>query len=176
MKKSLLGLLILLSAINLFAQETSNKYWEKEKDVNGKLITYYFVKTDEQLMNNLSGFITKVTGVNNPYLMPNNNTIKQQMVSLGYIANNYPNMYKKMFESLGSNKQENSEELWKDFKYCFWGFSGATNKAGMFVLVNRANEKVYISCTMYMDKGLTWLYTNETLSLMENLLAKQSMR
>ena len=68
MKKKIFFLFIsMFLPIFLFAKDESTMYWEKEIDVDGQLMTYYFMKTDEQLSNNLEHFIEILTGINNSF-------------------------------------------------------------------------------------------------------------
>ncbi len=163
MKKIILLFLLALSTVSLFAKDDSTMYWENEIDNDGQLITYYLLKTDEQLNNNLENFIKTITGINNPYLMPNINTIKKQMVSEEYLKKNYP----KIYESIKSDDSENSKKInWDDYKYCFYGQS-LNNSSGIFFLAKRFEEKIYFSLTLYTYNGLNWSYTNQSLDLFE---------
>ena len=138
-------------------------YWENEIDNEGQLITYYLLKTDEQLNNNLENFIKTLTGINNPYLMPNLNTIKKQMVSEEYVKKNYP----KIYESMKSDNNQNSKKIdWDDYKYCFCGQT-LSNNSGFFFLLKRIEDKLYFSFTSYTYGGLNWTYTNQSLDLYE---------
>ena len=166
MKKYFLLIIFSLFTVSVFAKDESTMYWENEIDNDGQLITYYLLKTDEQLNYNLEDFIKTISGINNSYLMPNINTIKKQMVSEEYLEKNYPKIYK----SMNSDNPENSKKInWDDYKYCFYG-QALSNDSGLFFLAKRIEEKIYFSLTIYTYNGLNWSYTNQSLDLLESSL------
>ena len=166
MKKYFLVFILTLFTVSLFAKDESTMYWENEIDNDGQLITYYLLKTDEQLNYNLENFIKTLTGINNSYLMPNMNTIKKQMVSEEYLKKNYPKIYK----SMKSDNDNNTKKInWDDYKYCFYGQS-LSNNSGIFFLLKRIEDKIYFSLTSYTYGGLNWNYTNQSLDLFEESL------
>ena len=167
-KKYLILFISLLFPILLFAKDESTMYWEKEIDVDGQLMTYYFMKTDEQLSNNLENLIETLTGINNSYLKPNINTIKKQMVSADFLEKKYPNIYRLWIEpNIADDSSENTIDL-EDYKYCFFG-QPLDNTSGVFFLFKKSEEKVYFSLTVYMYGGLEWYYTNQALDLFETV-------
>lgn len=88
MKKILIGLVLFLCTFSLFAQETDNTYWHKEIDVDGKLITYYFCKTDAQFDNTFKDIVKDKLGIVS-YQEPNWNYIKSGLVSIEYIKKEF---------------------------------------------------------------------------------------
>ena len=160
---SLFIILSVLLSFTIFAKDESNMFWEKEIDSDGQLFTYYCFKTDEQLLNNLEKLTKTITGISNPLLLPNINSMKTQMVSAEYIQNNYPKIY-----NLMTNQNSNSSKIeWEDYKYCFLG-QALNNEEGVLFLVKKINEKVYFSVTLYSNRGLNWIYTNQFLEIYEN--------
>ena len=158
MKKLLMALVLSLMVVGIFAQETDNTYWYREIDVNGKLITYYFCKTDAQFDNTFKDIVKDKLGIVS-YQEPNWNSIKDSLVSVEYIKNNYPKFYK----SIADNNIVN----WDNYKYC-WCIQ---NIYGMYFINvgKRVNGTVYMSLsTMY--GYYQWTYTLETLEAFESLL------
>ena len=160
-----LFLCIFALLFSLSAEETSKSYWEKEIDVDGQLMTYYFTKTDEGLEDNILYFIKSISGITNQFLLPNTVTMRKQMVSEEYLEKNFPNLYKTMF-----HLERNDTGLdWSEYNYCFSGMS-LSSRETMFVLFKKLNDKIYFSLTVTEDGGFKWLYTNQTLEIMDKLL------
>ena len=158
MKKLLMGLVLGLMVVGIFAQETDNTYWYREIDVNGKLITYYFCKTDAQFDNTFKDIVKDQLGIVS-YQEPNWNSIKSELISIEYIKKNFPKLYK----SIADNNIVN----WDNYKYC-WCIQ---NIYGMYFINvgKRVNGTVYMSLsTMY--GYYQWTYTLETLEAFESLL------
>ena len=172
-KKIFFSFISMFLPIFLFAKDESTMYWEKEIDVDGQLMTYYFMKTDEQLSNNLENFIEILTGINNSYLKPNFNTIKKQMFSVELLEKKYPNIYRLWIEPNISNDSSENAIDWENFKYCFSG-QPLNNNSGAFFLFKKIEEKVYFSLTVYMYGGLEWYCTNQTLDLLETVAESNS--
>ena len=158
MKKLLMALVLSLMVVGIFAQETDNTYWYREIDVNGKLITYYFCKTDAQFDNTFKDIVKDQLGIVS-YQEPNWNSIKSELISIEYIKKNFPKLYK----SIADNNIVN----WDNYKYC-WCIQ---NIYGMYFINvgKRVNGTVYMSLsTMY--GYYQWTYTLETLEAFEGLL------
>ena len=158
MKKLLMALVLSLMVVGIFAQETDNTYWYREIDVNGKLITYYFCKTDAQFDNTFKDIVKDQLGIVS-YQEPNWNSIKSELISIEYIKKNFPKLYK----SIADNNIVN----WDNYKYC-WCIQ---NIYGMYFINvgKRVNGTVYMSLsTMY--GYYQWTYTLETLEAFESLL------
>ena len=158
MKKLLMALVLSLMVVGIFAQETDNTYWYREIDVNGKLITYYFFKTDAQFDNTFKDIVKDQLGIVS-YQEPNWNSIKSELISIEYIKKNFPKLYK----SIADNNIVN----WDNYKYC-WCIQ---NIYGVYFINvgKRVNGTVYMSLsTMY--GYYQWTYTLETLEAFESLL------
>ena len=158
MKKLLMALVLSLMVVGIFAQETDNTYWYREIDVNGKLITYYFCKTDAQFDNTFKDIVKDQLGIVS-YQEPNWNSIKSELISIEYIKKNFPKLYK----SIADNNIVN----WDNYKYC-WCIQ---NICGVYFINvgKRVNGTVYMSLsTMY--GYYQWTYTLETLEAFESLL------
>ena len=76
MKKILIGLILFLCTFSLFAQETDNTYWYREIDEGGRLLTYYFCKTDAQFDNTFKDIVKDQLGIKYSSQEPNWNSIK----------------------------------------------------------------------------------------------------
>lgn len=158
MKKILIGLVLFLCTFSLFAQETDNTYWHKEIDVDGKLITYYFCKTDAQFDNTFKDIVKDKLGITYSFREPNWNYIKDSLVSGEYIKKNFPKSYKSMTDNTIN---------WDNYKYCWW----IQNVDGMYFINvgKRINGTVYMSLSA-MYEYYQWAYTLETLELFESVL------
>lgn len=161
MKKMFILLYVLfLASFSVFAQETDNTYWCKEIDVNGRLLTYYFCKTDAQFDNTFKDIVKDKLGITYSFREPNWNSIKDSLVSGEYIKKNYPKFYKFMTDYNNIVNLDN-------YKYYWW----ILNVDGMY-LVNVAKM---INGTMYMSISAMygyyqWTYTLEALELFESVL------
>ena len=165
MKKILMVLVLFLCTFSLFAQETDNTYWYREIDVNGKLITYYFCKTDAQFDNTFKDIVKDQLGIVS-YQEPNWNSIKSELISIEYIKKNFPKLYKSIADNNIVN-WDNNIVNWDNYKYC-WCIQ---NIYGMYFINvgKRVNGTVYMSLsTMY--GYYQWTYTLETLEAFESLL------
>ena len=153
MKKILMALVLSLCTFSLFAQETDNTYWYEEIDVGGRL---YFCKTDAQFDNTFKDIVKDKLGIVS-YQEPNWNSIKDSLVSVEYIKNNYPKFYK----SIADNNIVNLD----NYKY-YWCIQ---NVDGMYLVsvAKRINGTVYISLSA-MYGHYHWAYTLETLELFES--------
>ena len=158
MKKILMGLVLFLCTFSFFAQETDNTYWYKEIDVDGKLLTYYFCKTDAQFDNTFKDIVKDQLGIVS-YHEPNWNSIKSEFVSKEYIKKNFPKIYKSI--------TDNNTINWDNYKYC-WCIQ---NICGMYFInvTKRINGTVYMSLSA-MYGYYQWAYTLETLEAFESLL------
>ena len=157
--KKILGIILFLCTFSLFAQETDNTYWYKEIDVDGRLLTYYFCKTDAQFDNTFKDIVKEQLGITYSSREPNWNSIKSEFVSKEYIKKNFPKIHK----SIADNNTIN----WDNYKYC-WCIQ---NICGMYFIsvAKRINGTVYMSLsTMY--GYYQWAYTLETLEAFESLL------
>ena len=163
MKKLFCICILTVLSLSLFANDDSKMYWEKEIDRDGQLITYYLLKTDAQLSNNLEEFIRTITGIRLVSHMPNINTIRKQMVSEEYIEKKYPKLYKYLE---GNNSDDSNKIEWDEYKYCFFG-QPLTNESGLLLLARRLDDKIYFSIAVYTYGGLDWYYTNQSLDLFE---------
>lgn len=159
MKKILIGLVLFLCTFSLFAQETDNTYWHKEIDVDGRLLTYYFCKTDAQFDNTFKYIVKDKLGITYSFREPNWNYIKDSLVSGEYIKKNFPKSYKSI--------TDNNTINWDNYKYCWC----ITDTCGMpFINVaTRINGTVYMSLSV-MHGYYQWVYTLETLELFESVL------
>ena len=159
MKKILMGLALFLCTFSLFAQETDNTYWCKEIDVDGRLLTCYFCKTDAQFDNTFKDIVKDKLGITYSFREPNWNYIKDSLVSGEYIKNNFPKFYKSMSDDNIVN--------WDNYKYC-WCIQNVDD----MYLVNvakRINDIVYMSISI-MYGYYQWVYTLEALELFEIVL------
>ena len=159
MKKILMGIaLCLMMVFGMFAQETDNTYWHKEIDVDGKLITYYFCKTDAQFDNTFKDIVNEQLGIVS-YQEPNWNYIKNSLVSGEYIKKNFPKFYKYMTD-------DNIVNL-DNCEYCWY----IQNVDGMYLVnvAKRINDIVYMSISI-MYGYYQWIYTLEALELFESVL------
>lgn len=160
MKKILMGLVLFLCTFSFFAQETDNTYWNKEIDVDGKFITYYFCKTDAQFDNTFKDIVKDQLGITYSFREPNWNYIKDSLVSGEYIKKNFPKFYKYMTD-------DNNIVNWDNYKYC-WCIQ---NVDSMYLVnvITRINDVVYMSLSI-MYGYYQWAYTLEVLELFESLL------
>ena len=158
MKKILMGIALCLMAFGMFAQETDNTYWHKEIDVDGKLITCYFCKTDAQFDNTFKDIVKDKLGIVG-YQEPNWNLIKDSLVSGEYIKKNFPKFYKYMSD-------DNIVNL-DNYEYCWY----IQNVDGMYLVnvAKRINDIVYMSISI-MYGYYQWIYTLEALELFESVL------
>ena len=158
MKKILMGLILFLCTFSLFAQEPDNTYWYKEIDVDGRLLTYYFCKTDAQFDNTFKYIVKDKLGIVS-YQEPNWNSIKNSLVSVEYIKKNFPKFYKGMLD-------DNIVNL-DNYKY-YWCIQ---NVDGMYLVnvAKRVNDIVYMSISI-MYGYYQWAYTLEALELFESVL------
>lgn len=159
MKKILVFVLSLMMTVGMFAQETDNTYWFREIDVDGRLLTYYFCKTDAQFDNTFKDIVNGQLGIRYSYQEPNWNSIKNSLVSEEYIKKNFPKCYK----SIADNNIVN----WDNYKYywCIQNISGT-----YFINVaKRVNDTVYTSLII-MYGYYQWAYTLETLAAFESNL------
>ena len=159
MKKILMGLVLCLMIFGMFAEETDNTYWYKEIDVDGRLLTYYFCKTDTQFDNTFKDIVNKQLGITYSFREPNWNYIKDSLVSVEYIKKNFPKFYKGMSDDNIVN--------WDNYKY-FWCIQ---NVDGMHLInvITRINGTVYMSLSA-MYGYYQWKYTLEALELFESVL------
>ena len=161
MKKVLMGLVLsLLMTFGVFAQETDNTYWYKEIDVDGRLLTYYFCKTDAQFDNTFKDIVKDQLGIVS-YQEPNWNSIKSEFVSIEYIKKNFPKFYNCIADNIAEIIVKYS-----DYKYC-WCIQNICGTPFISV-AKMINGTVYISLSMY--EHYQWVYTLETLELFENVL------
>ena len=158
MKKILMVLVLFLCTFSLFAQETDNTYWYKEIDGGGRLLTYYFCKTDAQFDNTFKDIVKDKLGIVS-YQKLNWNSIKDSIVSVEYIKNNYPKFYEGLLYDIIVNLD--------NYKY-YWCIQ---NVDGMYLVsvAKRINGTVYISLSA-MYEHYQWTYTLETLELFERVL------
>ena len=156
--KKILVLILFLCTFSLFAQETDNTYWYKEIDVDGRLLTCYFCKTDAQFDNTFKDIVKDKLGIVS-YQEPNWNTIKDSLVSGEYIKKNFPKFYKNMAD-------DNIVNL-DNYKY-YWCIQ---NVDGMYLVnvAKRINDIVYMSISI-MYGYYQWAYTLEALELFESVL------
>ena len=159
--KKILGIILFLCTFSLFAQETDNTYWYKEidVDVDGRLLTYYFCKTDAQFDNTFKDIVKEQLGITYSSREPNWNSIKSGLVSIEYIKKNFPKIHK----SIADNNTIN----WDNYKYC-WCIQ---NICGMYFInvAKRINGTVYMSLNA-MYGYYQWAYTSEMLAAFESLL------
>lgn len=157
MKKVLIGLILfLMMTFSMFTQETDNTYWHKEIDVDGRLLTCYFCKTDAQFDNTFKDIVKDQLGITYSFREPNWNYIKDSLVSGEYIKKNFPKFYKCM-----------SIVNLDNYKYC-WCIQNVDD----MYLVNvakRINDTVYMSISI-MHGYYQWVYTLEALELFESVL------
>ena len=164
MKKILMALVLFLCTFSLFAQETDNTYWYEEKDVGGRLLTYYFCKTDAQFDNTFKDIVKDKLGIVS-YQKPNWNSIKDSIVSVEYIKNNYPKFYEGLLYDIIVGLLYDIIVNLDNYKYC-WCIQ---NVDGMYLVsvAKRINGTVYISLSA-MYGHYQWTYTLETLKLFES--------
>ena len=92
MKKVLTILLLsLIMTVGMFTEETDNEYWYNEADVDGRLLTYYFCKTDAQFDNTFKDIVNEQLGITYTFREPNWNSIKSGLVSIEYIKRIFQN-------------------------------------------------------------------------------------
>lgn len=160
MKKILMGIFLsLMMTFGLFAQETDNTYWYKEIDAGGRLLTYYFCKTDAQFDNTFKDIVKEQLGITYSSREPNWNSIKSGWISEEGIRKNFPKLYK----SIADNNTIN----WDNYKY-YWCIQ---NICGMYFINvgKRINGTVYMSLSA-MYGYYQWAYTSEMLAVFESLL------
>ena len=157
MKKILMGLVLILCTFSLFAQETDNTYWRNEADVDGRLLTYYFCKTDDQFDNIFKSVVKEQLRID--YNEPNWNSIKSGWVSIEYIKKNFPKFYNCMIDNMVDNMIKNS-----DYKYC-WCIQNI-NDIYFIKVATRINGTVYTSLIM-MYGYYQYAYTLEILDALE---------
>ena len=159
MKKILIGLVLFLCTFSLFAQETDNTYWCKEIDVDGRLTTYYFCKTDAQFDNTFKDIVKAKLGITYSFREPNWNYIKDSLVSGEYIKKNFPKFYKYM--------SDNNIVNLDNYKY-YWCIQ---NVDDMYLInvAKRINDIVYMSISI-MYGYYQWAYMLEALELFESVL------
>lgn len=157
MKKILMGIVLCLCTFSLFAQETDNTYWCKEIDVDERLLTCYFCKTDAQFDNTFKDIVKDKLGIVG-YQEPNWNYIKDSLVSVEYIKKNFPKFYKYM--------SDDNIDL-DNYKY-YWCIQ---NIDGMYLVnvAKRINDTLYMSISI-MYGYYQWVYTLEALELSESVL------
>ena len=110
MKKVLTILLLsLIMTVGMFTEETDNEYWYNEADVDGRLLTYYFCKTDAQFDNIFKHIVNEQLGITYSFREPNWNSIKSGLVSIEYIKKNFPKFYNCM--------ADNNTINWDNYKY-----------------------------------------------------------
>lgn len=160
MKKILIGLVLFLCTFSLFAQETDNTYWYKEIDVDGRLLTCYFCKTDAQFDNTFKSVVKEQLRIG--YNEPNWNSIKNSLVSVEYIKKNFPKFYKNMADNMVDTIVKNS-----DYKYC-WCIQNI-NDTYFIEVATRINDTVYTSLIM-MYGYYQYAYTLEILYALESQL------
>ena len=161
MKKILMGLVLFLCTFSFFAQETDNKYWYKEIDVDGRLLTYYFCKTDAQFDNTFKHIVNEQLVITYSFIEPNWNSIKSGLVSIEYIKKNFPKFYNCMADNIADGIVK-----YGDYKYC-WCIQNICGTPFISV-AKMINGTVYMSLSMY--RHYQWVYTLETLELFESLL------
>ena len=160
MKKALIGLVLcLMMTFGMFTQETDNTCWHKEIDVDGRLLTCYFCKTDAQFDNTFKDIVKDKLGITYSFREPNWNSIKDSLVSEEYIKKNFPKFYKSMSD-------DNIVNL-DNYKY-YWCIQ---NVDGMYLVnvITRINDIVYMSISI-MYEYYQWAYTLEALELFESVL------
>ena len=163
MKKVLTILLLsLIMTVGMFTEETDNEYWYKEIDVDGRLLTYYFCKTDAQFDNTFKYIVNEQLGITYSFKEPNWNSIKSGLVSIEYIKKNFPKFYNFMADNIAE-----SIVKYSDYKYC-WCIQNICGTPFINV-AERINGTVYISLSI-MYGHYQWTYTLETLELFENQL------
>ena len=158
MKKILTGIVLcLMMTFGMFTQETDNTYWHKEIDVDGRLLTCYFCKTDAQFDNTFKDIVKDKLGIVG-YQEPNWNYIKDSLVSGEYIKKNFPKL-----KCITDNNTIN----WDNYKYC-WHIQ---NVDGMYLVnvAKRINDIMYMSISI-MYGYYQWAYTLEALELFESVL------
>ena len=155
--KKILVLILFLCTFSLFAQEPDNTYRYNKVDVGGRLLTFYFCKTDAQFDNTFKSIVKEQLRIG--YNEPNWNTIKNSLVSVEYIKKNFPKFYKGISD-------DNIVNL-DNYKYC-WCIQ---NVDGMYLVnvATRINDIVYMSISI-MYGYYQWAYTLEALELFESVL------
>ena len=155
--KKILVLILFLCTFSLFAQETDNMYRYSEADVDGRLLTYYFCKTDAQFDNTFKSVVKEQLRIG--YNEPNWNTIKNGWVSVEYIKKNFPKFYKNMADNIVDTIVKHS-----DYKYC-WCIQNI-NDMYFIEVATRINDTVYTSLIM-MYGYYQYVYTLEILDALE---------
>ena len=158
--KKILVLILFLCTFSLFAQEPDNMYRYSEADVDGRLLTYYFCKTDAQFDNTFKSVVKEQLRIG--YNESNWNTIKSSLVSVEYIKKNFPKFYKNMADNIVDNIVKHS-----DYKYC-WCIQNI-NDTYFIEVATRINDIVYMSISI-MYGYYQWAYTLEILDALESQL------
>ena len=163
MKKVLTILLLsLIMTVSMFAEEADNEYWYNEVDVDGRLLTYYFCKTDAQFDNTFKHIVNEQLGITYSFREPNWNSIKSGLVSIEYIKKNFPKLYNCMADNIAE-----STVKYSGYKY-YWYIQNICGTT--FINVAKIiNGTVYISLSI-MYGHYQWVYTLETLELFESVL------
>lgn len=167
MKRFAVALMMVFMTMFVFStpldiEEDSNVYWEFEKDVNGQLITYYMFKTDRQFYGNLEFFIKENMNIEYDHCMPNINSFTKNMVSEEFLMNNYPKLYNRWY----GDESKKDKVPWNDYKYLLT-FMPEENRMSLLMLCKRIDDKTYLSFAMSLHGGLSWIYTNQVLKIME---------
>ena len=172
MKKVLTILLLsLIMTVGMFTEETDNEYWYNEADVDGRLLTYYFCKTDAQFDNTFKHIVNEQLGITYSFREPNWNSIKSGLVSIEYIKKNFPKFYfsrtiiTSIINCMADDIAE-SIEKYSDYKYC-WCIQNICGTPFINV-AEMINGTVYMSLSVY--RHYQWVYTLETLAALENVL------
>ena len=158
--KKILVLILFLCTFSLFAQEPDNMYRYSEADVGGRLLTYYFCKTDAQFDNTFKDIVKDKLGITYSFREPNWNTIKDSLVSGEYIKKNFPKFHKYMSD-------DNNIVNLDNYKY-FWCIQNI-NDIYFIEVATRINDIVYMSISI-MYGYYQWAYTLEALELFESVL------
>ena len=165
MKKVLTILLLsLIMTVGMFTEETDNTYWYKEIDVDGRLLTCYFCKTDAQFDNTFKHIVNEQLGITYSFEEPNWSSIKSGLVSIEYIKKNFPKIYKGITDDIAEIIVKYS-----DYKYhwCIQNICGTP----FIIVAKKINGTVYMSFSI-MYGYYQWAYTLEMLELFESELTE----
>lgn len=167
---------VLLFCVNwMFAEESDNSYWTYEAEINGELVSYYCVKTDEQFDNLLPYLVEKYDNTVYAYDLLNYTTMKNSFVSLEYIVEKSPvfllgcKFFRLSFDELfpvniKKYKYTLLIDTFKDYVYVY--------------IMKYTNEKLYFSLTT-IDTSMAFLgvrrvfYTKEAFDIVNSYFEKE---
>ena len=154
----------------LFA-EGANSYWQTEKDIDGILQSYYFVKSDEQLDNLLPYMVRKHLGLRYEWQEPNYTRMKNSFLSNKYLLSSDRYIFAMTSYLLWENSwiYEPSKAKMKEYKYALWIY-----KSALIYIIKQIGDVRYLSLTVCYPSG-SFEYTEDVLMRL-NDVAKEDAK